>query len=252
MRRRRKVLFPQLCPLIWTGESLTKKERGGGRGDHCQKRVCEVCERDRRMPLVNNRKRPVTLHIPFLRHGMRAQRGGKTPWWGARSAPNAGISHAVPGRRVAHRRKSRVASRDHRVGHWRRASRGSTDIKITGHAAQEATRSCIVVQVQWLHLATRTWRTVCYESRGNAKVSPRAPLKFLSCIRRWTCRSAIHAPEAAVCLFWSASRKIDIAEDADTRHYKRSWVHMHNYREERGFSLRQKCLTYKYLAHHVL
>lgn len=61
-------------------------------------------------------------------------------------------------------RSSRIAShRDtrRRVGrHWRRASRGSTDIKITSHAAQKATCSCIVVQeCSWLHPALRTART---------------------------------------------------------------------------------------------
>jgi len=122
--------------------------------------------------------------------------------------------------RAPSQKSRRIAIPQSGTGHWRRASRGSIDIKITGHAAQEATRSCIVGQVQWLHLATHTAHNVRCVMREGTRWSVSPPsilLRFLLlCVRRWTCRSATYALEAAVCLFWSASRKIDRSSKTPT------------------------------------
>lgn len=70
------------------------------------------------------------------------------------SRPSIVVSSSAP-RRVARvsiiaRRRGTRVGRDTGAG----PVGSSSDIKISGHAAQEATRSCIVVQVQWVHLAT--------------------------------------------------------------------------------------------------
>lgn len=221
-RRRRKMLFlSRSCRLDSGRCDFKRKERKREREEREKGRVCEVCERDRTMPSADSHRsdrRHCTRGIPFLRRGTAGRNVVVT---------KRGEVHEVarmreyrtqvsPGHRVAHRRKSRVArrvaSRDHQsgTGHWRRASRGSTDIKITGHAAQKATRSCIVVQVQCgcipRHIRPATYGRVV----GGGARRGESPVRYwdisLRASRGWTRSSAIYAPEAAAYLFSSASR----------------------------------------------
>lgn len=104
-----------------------------------------------------------------------------------------------PGCRVAKVASHRVASRE--TTEWDDTGAGpvgSADIKITGHAAQAATRSCIVVQVQWLHPATTCGsrqHSVCYAGSGEYAI--RRIIHVQTCLARAIARDSTDEPVRA-------------------------------------------------------